>query len=489
MDLSLLATSADQLWDLGFSADETTDIFHNALEITNIEYVFDASSESKLDALSQVEMLSCELDDIPIEVGEFDSESGNIRNKEESAFAAPVYHISPGVLEGSHFSAFLATFVVRTRKFGVHLIKAELIQKYLSLLPSGGNSGPLTSVEEKATRAYILAAVGIGSLQANYFCPESHERHYQTMKNSFKGCFMEESEHVVFAHILVSLFCRHTGRINDCNRHTGFARTLLSLPGMKVSEYVKQSYAQVILGPGVTTARINGNEALGFQLLYARASIPQKEFALKFPSLSYYLLEKQKVLYADTNLGYKQELSGINEFLESTDIHTLIQGMMMTTLIGGIVTNSKLLKSQKVNTLSEFLNCLNLLGSVSGSPPANKSLTMVAMVCLTEMFCSFFSQNFQDVKVKLKYLVRTLDSYVFCSWIMFEAKHLFHLIAIVMACLELHTEYAIFQKKINPVLALVKQPQFPESLPPIGHAVLQSICPESCCSSHFVFLP
>ena len=160
----------------------------------------------------------------------------------------------------------------------------------------------------------------------------------------------------------------------------------------------------------------------------------------------------------------------------------------MTTLIAGIVTNSKLLKSQKFNTLSELLNCLHLLLNRSSSSPSSKSVTLVAMFCLTEMFCAFFNHKFEEVKAKLKYLVRTIDSYVLCSWIMFEAKHLLHLIAIVMAGLEMHTEYQNFQRKINPILCLMKQPQFPESLPPIGHTLLHSICAESCCSSHFVFL-
>jgi len=441
---------------------------------------------SEQDITSRVELFSCELDDIPTQVD--DCRGTRIKkNRNSYIHHCSVYHLSPGCLEGSHFSQFLASFVVHGQQHRLfHFVDIEKIQRIV-FYDFRGLNGPdnmQTSLTEKASLAYVFAAVGIGALTENLFCSSLMERNYQRMKNALKGCFGVESEEVIFAHLAISQFCRLTGRSHEYKKHSGFARVLMNVCGNSVSDRIKKTFSSVILG--YEMASVKGFEAVVIDSICSTASISSEDFALKFPCLhAYQMWKKQALRISITTHQLTEEIEAMKEFL-TTNVNIVVEVTMCVAIPGyirEIVTSAKLLNCDKAKALQEFLGFLQALLVCSGHFPSNMSATAKTMACFSHMCFSFFSGDFVAAKALLQLLVRDIEPYWLCFWLEYESKHMFHLIIVMLSSLEMHSEFHVFKEKLNSMLEFLGQPQINEHFPPDGPAVFHSTCEHNCFSS------
>jgi len=268
----------------------------------------------------------------------------------------------------------------------------------------------------------------------------------------------------------------------------------MNLPGTDVSVSINMKCSYTHVSGATQLSRIQGIEAVLLVCFSMVFSISPDDFALKFPFFTRFLVDQHKFTFQATctaDLFDQQAKSALKEILqaveEAREAKVCLMLMLTTTYLKQIVTNMEILRYEKVHALAELTRYVHFfIGFFSGGA----TVDMQARIGILDMFLSLFSLDFLASKMKLKSLTSTIDSFMVSCWINFETEHVLHLIVVVLAFLEMENEYKSLKTKVNAVLCLFPDKvQLSDSLPEIGHGVLNSICDDPCCLCFWTSLP
>ena len=128
-------------------------------------------------------------------------------------------------------SIFISSFIFRTNKINASLVNLSLIQKGINEIdqdnlwpkrPRDENLKLSQFIGYRASRAYLLAVLALGSLQCGALEEHQTEAWYKQMHRALKPCYEDEREEVIFAHVQIADFCRVTALSHE------FENTLVS---------------------------------------------------------------------------------------------------------------------------------------------------------------------------------------------------------------------------------------------------------------------
>jgi len=378
-------------------------------------------------------------------------------------------------------NSLLSSFKSKTTSLHSAFVHFPLIQR--ALWPENDNTfldsyGTLPLQQnDPACWTYFLAALGLGALQSENFQPEMQIINYQAMETSFKTCCGDERMEVIWAHLLVALFCFVTFQKISFEKHSNLANILVNCATCNISFEAKQAHVMLLFFAQLPLLSCSAIEMEMLGLFYQNFAICPEELNSRFPHIACYFSSLiQETSMKSVKSDWK--LTGFFELFQTNP--TILVPLLTSRFLQKTMSLCSVSIQNSVEVLSELQDfnehVLKLTGfSIDAAPSMVRGYLL-----LIESFKCIVCYSFDLAKALLVEALGLMDFWTLrTGYFMFGELMVHQLHFVIAAAITLQTEreYNLIWRKLDSLFILMERPlMLPSSLSAINCKQCYSLC-------------